>query len=263
MSTAVANNGSPLHVGIIMDGNGRWATARGLPRVAGHSEGAKAVRRVIESAPDLGIGTLTLYAFSSDNWRRPRPEVQALMRLFLRYLRSEAAECVETGVRISVIGRRDRLPGVLQRAIQETEETTRGGRTLLVRLAVDYSAREVILQAAQRAAVEAAVAARQGEALRPFTREDFARMMADSMYAEAATDLDLLVRTGGEQRISDFLLWEAAYAEFVFTPRMWPDFEREDLAAAVEEFQRRERRFGAVPVEASAVSNQPSVNCQA
>ncbi len=249
MSIAVAHHGPPLHVGIIMDGNGRWAKTRGLPRVAGHSEGAKAVRRVIESAPDLGIGTLTLYAFSSDNWRRPRPEVQALMRLFLRYLRSESAECVEKGVRISVIGRRDRLPGVLQRAVKETEETTRGGRTLLVRLAVDYSARDVILQAAQRAAVEAAVAARAGEPLHPLRREDFSRLMANTMYANAAIDVDLLIRTGGEQRISDFLLWEAAYAEFVFTPRMWPDFDRDDLAAAVAEFHRRERRFGAVPEE--------------
>jgi len=260
MSTVVVNKGSLLHVGIIMDGNGRWAKARGLPRVAGHSEGAKSVRRVIEAAPDLGIGTLTLYAFSSDNWRRPRPEVQALMRLFLRYLRGETAECVDKGVRISVIGRRDRLSGVLQRAVEETEEATRGGRTLLVRLAVDYSAREVILQAAQRAAVEAVLAARQGEALRPITRPEFARLMAENMYADAALDLDLIIRTGGEQRISDFLLWEAAYAELVFTPRRWPDFDREDLAAAVEEFHRRERRFGAVPE--GAVSRQPSALSQ-
>ncbi len=256
MSTVVQVNGSTLHVGIIMDGNGRWARARGLPRVAGHSEGAKAVRRVIEAAPDLGIGTLTLYAFSSDNWRRPRPEVRALMRLFLRYLRSESAECVQKGVRISVIGRRDRLPEVLRRAVEETEETTRGGRTLLVRLAVDYSAREVILQAAQRATVEATVAARQGERLRPFIRDDFTRLMAQTMHADSATDLDLLVRTGGEQRISDFLLWEAAYAEFVFTPRMWPDFDGDDLAAAVEEFRRRERRFGGVPEQSPVASCQ-------
>jgi len=260
MSTVVVNKGSPLHVGIIMDGNGRWAKARGLPRVAGHAEGAKSVRRVIEAAPSLGIGALTLFAFSSDNWRRPRPEVQALMRLFLRYLRSETAELVQKGARISVIGRRDRLPGVLQRAIEETEEATRGGRALLVRLAVDYSAREVILQAAQRAALEAALAARQGEPLRPITRPEFARLMAENMYAGAALDLDLVIRTGGEQRISDFLLWEAAYAELLFTPRMWPDFDGDDLAAAVEEFHRRERRFGGVPGE--AVSHQPSAVCQ-
>ena len=230
-----------------MDGNGRWARDRGLPRVAGHREGAKAVRRVIEAAPDLGIGTLTLYAFSSDNWRRPRLEVNALMRLFLRYLRSQTAECVEKGVRISVIGRRDRLPEILQHAIDNTERATRDGRRLLVRLAVDYSAREVIVEAARRTAVEAVLALRDGERPQPVSRDSFARAMAEAMYADSACDLDLLIRTGGEQRISDFLLWEAAYAEFVFTPRRWPDFTGNDLALAIEEFHRRERRFGGVP----------------
>jgi undecaprenyl diphosphate synthase len=253
-----AENGkSGLHVGIIMDGNGRWARSRGLPRVAGHREGAKAVRRVLEAAPDLGIGTLTLYAFSSANWRRPRPEVEALMRLFVRYLRSETAECVEKGVRIAVIGRRDRLPEILQHAIDAAEEATRGGRRLLLRLAVDYSAREVILDAARRTAMEAALAVRDGERLPQVCRESFAQSIADAMYADAACDLDLLIRTGGEQRISDFLLWEAAYAEFVFTERQWPDFDADDLALAVQEFQRRERRFGGVP-EAVASSSAVS-----
>lgn len=253
-----------LHVGIIMDGNGRWARARGLPRVAGHREGAKAVRRVIEAAPELGIATLTLYAFSSDNWRRPRPEVEALMRLFLRYLRSETAECVAKGVRISVIGRRDRLPEILRQAIDANESATRGGGRLLVRLAVDYSAREIILEAARRTALETALAMRHGE--RPLlpSRETFAQSIADAMYADAACDLDLLIRTGGEQRISDFLLWEAAYAEFVFTQRKWPDFDGDDLALAVEEFHRRERRFGGLPEAVTGaplpVVNQPAVN---
>ena len=241
------NGKSRLHVGIIMDGNGRWARARGLPRVAGHRQGAKAVRRVIEAAPELGIGTLTLYAFSSDNWRRPRPEVEALMRLFQRYLRSETAECVEKGVRIAVIGRRDRLPEVLQHAIDDTEEATRHGGRLLVRLAVDYSAREVILEAARRTALEAALAMRNGERPQPVSRETFAQSIAEAMYADSACDLDLLIRTGGEQRISDFLLWEAAYAEFIFTARQWPDFAGDDLALAVQEFKQRERRFGGVP----------------
>ena len=253
------NGKSKLHVAIIMDGNGRWARARGLPRVAGHREGAKSVRRVIEAAPGLGIGTLTLYAFSSDNWRRPRPEVEALMRLFLRYLRSEAAECAQKGVRISVIGRRDRLPHLLQGAIEATENATRDGRRLLVRLAVDYSGREVILEAARRLAVEMALAMRDGERPKPLTHQGFAQAMADAMYADAAGDVDLLVRTGGEQRISDFLLWEAAYAEFVFTPRQWPDFDGDDLALAVQEFHRRERRFGGVP-EAVAGAEMPVVN---
>jgi undecaprenyl diphosphate synthase len=210
----------------------------------------------MEAAPDLDIGTLTLYAFSSDNWKRPRPEVEALMRLFLRYLRSEAAECVEKGVRINVIGRRDRLPAVLQQAIETTEETTSNGRRLLVRLAVDYSAREVIVEAARRTAMEAALAMRDGERPRQLTSEDFGQAIADAMYADAPSDLDLLIRTGGEQRISDFLLWEAAYAEFVFTQRKWPDFDGDDLALAVEEFYRRERRFGGVPE--TTLANLPS-----
>jgi undecaprenyl diphosphate synthase len=238
---------SHLHIGIIMDGNGRWATARGLPRVAGHREGAKAVRRVIESAPGLGIGTLTLYAFSSDNWQRPRPEVNALMRLFRQYLRGEIRECQVNGVRISVIGRRDRLPSAVLEAIDECETATAAGRTLLVRLAVDYSSRDAIVQAAQRAAYESAAAVRSGVPVEDLSRAQFARYMADAIYADSAPDLDLVIRTGGEQRVSDFFLWEAAYAELYFTRTMWPDFGEEHLAAAVSEFHRRERRFGAVP----------------
>ncbi|MGZ4820422.1 MAG: polyprenyl diphosphate synthase [Terriglobales bacterium] len=261
-SMGTENGKAKLHVGIIMDGNGRWARGRGLPRVAGHREGAKSVRRIIEAAPDLGIGTLTLYAFSSDNWQRPRPEVDALMRLFLRYLRSETAECVQKEVRISVIGRRDRLPLILQREIETTEQATRNGRRLLVRLAVDYSAREVIFEAARRTAMEAALAVQNGEPPRLPTRHGFTQAMADVMYADAAADVDLLVRTGGEQRISDFMLWEAAYAELVFTQQKWPDFDGDQLALAVEEFHRRERRFGTVP-EAPLVSSQLSWPSQA
>ena len=252
----MADTPSKLHVAIIMDGNGRWANARGLPRVAGHQEGAKAVRRVIEAAPDLGIGTLTLYAFSADNWRRPRPEVAALMRLFRSYLRSEAAECVAKGVRISVIGRRDRLPRTVLSAMQETESATRGGTTLHVRLAVDYSARYSIVAAVRAAVRGAHVVGGWRKGPNPedmITRESFSRLLGHAMHASAAPDVDLLIRTGGEQRVSDFLLWESAYAEFVFTSRMWPDFDREDLAAAVREFHRRERRFGTA-VDAVATS---------
>ena len=239
-----------LHAGIIMDGNGRWAEARGWPRVAGHREGAKAVRRVIEAAPDLGIATLTLYAFSSDNWRRPPEEVAALMELFVHYLRSEAAECIEKGVRISVIGRRDRLSPIVRAAMDETERLTRDGRRLQVRLAVDYSSRDAILEAARKAARQAAVAAGMDTPPPHLSRESFSYLLAEAMHADEAADLDLLIRSGGEQRISDFMLWEAAYAEMVFTPRMWPDFDAEDLAQALEEFRRRERRFGAVPARA-------------
>lgn len=232
-----------------MDGNGRWANARGWPRVAGHRAGARSVRKVIEAAPDLGIGTLTLYAFSTDNWKRPRLEVTALMQLFSEYLQKEVAELAEKGVKLRVIGRRDRLNKSLVREIEIAEHATAGGLRLLLRLAVDYSAREVLLRAATRAAAEAVA----NGAARNVSREDFQRHIADAMGAEAACDLDLLIRAGGEQRISDFLLWEAAYAEFVFTPRMWPDFDGAELAAAVAEFHRRDRRFGTAEEQAPPV----------
>jgi undecaprenyl diphosphate synthase len=214
-----------IHAAIIMDGNGRWARERGLPRVAGHREGASAVRRVIEAAPDLGIGTLTLYAFSEDNWNRPAREVSALMKLLGRYLVQETDRCVETGVRLEAIGRRDRLPAPLVALLEESERRTAGGRRLRLRLALDYSSRTAILEAARRV---------HGD----LTEERLSQALGP--------DVDLLIRTSGEQRLSDFLLWECAYAELVFTPRMWPAFTREDLAACVEEFHRRERRFGAL-----------------
>jgi undecaprenyl diphosphate synthase len=230
-----------LHVAIIMDGNGRWAAARGLPRIAGHRAGALALRRTVEAAPDLGTGTLTLYAFSSDNWRRPPEEVSALMRLFLEHLRKESADCVENGVRISVVGRRDRLSPDLRDAIEAAEDATRPGRTLHLRIAVDYSARDSILRAAGRL----------GPGGKP-TREQFAVLLGAAYHAaEPAPDVDLLIRTGGERRLSDFLLWECAYAELHFTTRMWPDFGKADLQAAVDDFRSRERRFGALPAAAA------------
>jgi len=225
---------SSLHVAIIMDGNGRWARARGLPRVAGHRAGADAVRRVVETAPGLGIGALTLYSFSSDNWQRPAAEVSALMSLFQSYLRMETGRCVAEGVRIRMIGRRDRLAPALQKAVAEAEAATQAGRTLEVRIAIDYSSRDAILRAAARLRKKGAT-----------SREDFGRLLGD------APDVDLLIRTGGEQRLSDFLLWECAYAELLFTPRMWPEFGRADLEAAVAEYYSRERRFGRLP-EAAA-----------
>jgi undecaprenyl diphosphate synthase len=215
-----------------MDGNGRWATTRGLPRIAGHRAGSEALRRAVESAPGLGIRSLTVYAFSSDNWRRPRTEVSALMRLFHTYLRRERDKCVENGVRISVIGRRDRLPLMVLPEIEAAEQATIRGKKLHLRLAVDYSSRDAILDAARKM---------KGKA----TRETFAEALG-------AADVDLVIRTGGEQRLSDFLLWECAYAELIFTPVMWPDFDASDLSAAVAEFHSRERRFGAVPKAALA-----------
>jgi len=234
-----------IHVAIIMDGNGRWATARGQMRTAGHIAGARTVRKIVEAAPGCGIGTLTLYAFSADNWRRPSREVALLMRLFRRYLVSEVARCVTNGVRMKIIGRRDRIPAELLRAICNAENATRDGRTLELRIAVDYSARDAILRAAHKVRGEMRMDTEE-------ERESFARSLAavDNGIG-SSRDVDLLIRTGGEQRLSDFLLWECAYAELYFTRRMWPDFSTADLAAAVEEFRSRERRFGTVPAAAA------------
>jgi len=229
---------SGLHVGIIMDGNGRWAIRQGLSRGAGHRAGADAVKRIVEAAPSAGIGTLTLFAFSSDNWRRPALEVAWLMRLFREYLRAEMARCVVTGVRLEIIGRRDRLGPSLLRAVEAAEIATSGGCQLRLRVAIDYSGRDAILRAAQ--------------CLRPGTvsRESFGRRVSIVDHSSPVPELDLLIRTGGERRLSDFLLWEAAYAELHFTSLMWPDFGPADLRAAVEEFTTRERRFGGVPEDA-------------
>jgi undecaprenyl diphosphate synthase len=230
-----------IHVAIIMDGNGRWANARGRPRTAGHIAGARVVRKIVEAAPDCGIGMLTLYAFSADNWARPSREVALLMRLFRRYLVAETDRCVTNDVRMRIIGRRDRIPAELLRAIRAAEETTRHGTRLDLRIAVDYSARDAMVRAARRLA-----------GVENVTRESLARAMSDVDHWDGETrDVDLLIRTGGEQRLSDFLLWECAYAELYFTDRRWPDFSAADLQAAVSEFHSRERRFGAVP-EAAA-----------
>jgi undecaprenyl diphosphate synthase len=216
---------STLHTAIIMDGNGRWALGRNLPRAAGHRAGVETVRRIVEAAPELGIGVLTLFAFSSDNWRRPSPEIDALMALLWIYLAKETPRCLENGIRMEIIGRRDRLDESLRRAIERTEAATAHGRRLRLRMAIDYSAREAILAAARETA--------------PLSRE--------SLSVALGPPVDLLIRTGGEQRLSDFLLWECAYAEFVFSRRMWPEFSPDDLASAVREFRGRQRRFGAVP----------------
>ncbi|MSV27827.1 MAG: di-trans,poly-cis-decaprenylcistransferase [Bryobacterales bacterium] len=218
---------STLHVAIIMDGNGRWATSRGLPRVAGHRAGADAVRRTVEAAVELQIGTLTLYAFSSDNWRRPVVETDALMQLFEAYLRSEAVRCLKNGVRLEVAGRRDRLSPDLLAAIAVAERTTAQCEGMLLRIAVDYSGRDEILRAARAAA-----------SLTDFSME--------SLDNSLGPDVDLLIRTGGERRLSDFLLWQSAYAELVFTPVMWPDFGAPDLEAALADFRLRDRRFGGI-----------------
>jgi len=215
-----------------MDGNGRWALARGLPRLAGHRAGAEALRRTVEAAPDLGIGVLTLFAFSSDNWRRPPEEVAGLMQLLAEHLRSETGRCLENGVRIEVIGRRDRLGGELPAAIAQAESATAAGEKLELRIAVDYSGRDAIAEAVRQAAHAGLVC-------------------RECLEEQLGPPVDLLIRTGGEQRLSDFLLWECAYAELIFSRRMWPDFGASDLEAAVRQFHARQRRFGAIPLIAA------------
>ncbi|MFN8583276.1 MAG: polyprenyl diphosphate synthase [Gemmatimonadaceae bacterium] len=228
-----SDRAGPTHVAIIMDGNGRWAQKRGRPRTAGHLAGAKAVRRTIEYARRRGIRVLTLYSFSSDNWSRPEDEVQSLMMLFRRYLASEVPRCIENDIRLTVIGRRDRLDRDVVRAIESAESATKRCRSLQLRLAVDYSARDAIVAAAN--------SIRQSTV----TRENLASAMGRAINdPEGAPDVDLLIRTGGEQRISDFLLWECAYAEMVFLRCMWPDFMPADFEKAIAEFGGRERRFG-------------------
>jgi undecaprenyl diphosphate synthase len=232
-----------LHVGIIMDGNGRWATRRGLSRLRGHEAGVDAIRRVVEAAPDQGVGTLTLYAFSSDNWRRPRAEVAALMTLLRMYLANEVQALVRNGVRLTVIGRRDRLPDGIANAITRAEVATANGETLHLRIAVDYSARDAILNAALKAREAASL-----------DRDSFSALITGE---QGLRDVDLIIRTSGEQRLSDFLLWEGAYAELHFTPRMWPEFEAEDLTEALASFHRRERRFGGLV--APSLAPEPSL----
>jgi undecaprenyl diphosphate synthase len=227
-----------FHAAIIMDGNGRWAMRRGMPRQAGHAAGVEALGRIVEAAPTLGIDTLTVYAFSADNWQRPKTEVGALMGLLRRYVETEVRRLAESGTRLTVIGRRDRLPADIATAIARAEATTAGGTKLNLRVAVDYSARDAILAAA-------AAAASSGD----FSRSGFVRHLGGE---QPHRDVDLLIRTGGEKRLSDFLLWECAYAELYFTDRLWPDFGAEDLSAAVAAFRGRERRFGGLSRSVSA-----------
>ena len=229
---------APLHAAIVPDGNGRWAVAQGLPRAAGHRAGVDAVRRCVRAAPALGIGTLTIDALSSDNWKRPRAEVVSILGCIAEFLLGEVAGHRAEGVRVTVIGRRDRLPDDVRRVIEAAESATAAGTALHLRLAVDYSSREAILAAARSgAATPVTVSAALG---------------ADGLPARSVPDLDLIVRTGGEVRLGDFLLWECAYAELVFSPTMWPDFKESDLLEAIAEFGARERRFGSVPEQAAS-----------
>ena len=226
-------NETGIHVAIIMDGNGRWAERRGLPRVAGHRAGVATVRRVVEHALDTCIDQITLYAFSSDNWRRPSAEVQSIFWLLRAFLRLETERMRQRGVRLRFVGRRDRLAPVVLRAMEEAEAATSTGARLLVNVAIDYSSRHAIA----RAALD--------------TTTSFSHASADSFRSGLSValgtdskDVDLLIRTGGEKRLSDFMLWESAYAELLFTDRMWPEFNESDLDEALREFSQRQRRYG-------------------
>jgi len=230
----------PVHVAIIMDGNGRWAASRRLPRIAGHREGARAVRRSIEAAIDSGVEWLTIYAFSSENWRRPAGEVLDLTGLLRHYLRTEIAELKANGVRLRIIGDRARFDPDIQRDLEEAEHATAGNTRLNLTVALSYGARAEIAAAA-RAAAEAARAGR----LDPAALDE--GVLSGFLATAGMPDPDLVIRTSGEQRLSNFLLWQAAYAELVFLDVLWPDFGAEHFAAALAEYARRERRFGARP----------------
>ncbi|CAO3375261.1 isoprenyl transferase [Azospirillum argentinense] len=228
----------PAHVAVIMDGNGRWAKSRGLPRTAGHKKGVDAVRRTVEAAGDLGIGYLTIFSFSSENWRRPEEEVSDLMQLLRFYLRSEIADLHRNGVRLRVIGDRARLSKDIVSLIENAEALTRDNRKLTLVVALSYGSRQEITLAARRLAEEV----RAGTLDPADITED---RLSERLFTADIPDPDLIVRTSGEKRISNFLLWQAAYAELVFVDTLWPDFSKRDLEAAIEEFHRRERRFGA------------------
>jgi undecaprenyl diphosphate synthase len=227
------------HVAIIMDGNGRWAEQRGMPRWKGHEMGAQAVRRVSEAACRRAIPVLTLFAFSSENWKRPSMEIQILFGLFQRYLISERQNLLQNEIRLSAFGRRDRLPPMVREVLASTEDATRGCERLHLRIALDYGARHEITEAVRSLACEIE---QQKLKAKEITEDSIAR----KLYGASVPDPDLIIRTAGEQRLSNFLLWQAAYSELYFCPRLWPDFDEEDLDGALESYRSRTRKFGAL-----------------
>lgn len=224
-----------MHVAIIMDGNGRWAQQRGLPRTAGHRAGADAVDRAVTVAAQHRIDVLTLYAFSCANWQRPSAEVNSLFNLFRRYLKEQTRRCLEQSIRLNIIGRRDRLDGALLALIEQSEQATEECTGMILRIAIDYSAQWSLMQASQASC-----------GIKHIERDEFARQLAAVNHAVPVSEVDLLIRTGGEQRMSDFLLWECAYAELHFLSKQWPDFDADDFKAALIEFYGRDRRFGRI-----------------
>jgi len=235
----------PRHVALIMDGNGRWAARRGQPRVFGHRAGVEAVRAAVDTGARLGLGALTLYAFSTENWKRPRLEVDALMRMLKRYLRLELEEIDRQNIRFQPVGRVEGLHDSVRRELQRAVERTRANTGMVLSVALNYGGRTEIVDAVRAAARELAATGRPAEEM---TEADIER----HLYTRGLPELDLLVRTSGELRISNFLLWQAAYSEIYVTETLWPDFRRADLLAAVVDFQRRDRRFGGLKLVANA-----------
>ncbi len=234
------NPKTPEHIAIIMDGNGRWAGKRGLPRTAGHRQGAEAARRVVSAAAELGIGYVTLFGFSSENWSRPETEVKELMSLLRYYLRSETAELHKSGARLRVIGDRDALDGDIVELINNAESLTAGNTKITLVIALNYGGRHDILQAACKAAGKYAAEGREPD------MQDIERDFSKFLMTAGIPDPDVLIRTSGEKRISNFLLWQCAYSELIFIDTLWPDFNRKDLEESLREYALRERRYGAL-----------------
>jgi undecaprenyl diphosphate synthase len=232
----------PRHVAIIMDGNGRWAKKRALNRIRGHEEGAESVRTIVRASREIGIRWLTLYAFSEENWKRPRYEVEALMRLLKRFMVSELGEMLENGIRFQVIGRVRKLPKDIQQTLRETVEKTSHNQNMVLTLALSYGGRQELADAVAGIAQEIESGALGSEDISE-------EIISRHLYTADMPDPDLLIRTGGEYRVSNFLLWQIAYTEIYTTPTQWPDFRKEEYEKALEAYQRRERRFGAVGEE--------------
>ena len=229
----------PAHVAIIMDGNGRWAKKRLFNRIKGHEKGSQTVRTVVQTCRELGISYLTLYAFSTENWQRPKAEVEALMGLLIRFLKSEKSELMEKNIRLRIIGQIDRLPSKVQEVLQETTQATKGNTAMNLILALSYGARAEIVEMVRSVAEKI----KKGE-VKP--ESITAELVADHLYTRDIPDPDLLIRTSGEMRISNFLLWQIAYSEIFVTPTLWPDFGKEEFLNILKDFQGRDRRYGAV-----------------
>ena len=227
----------PRHVAIIMDGNGRWAAGRGLPRVEGHRRGVEALRKTVRAASDLGIAVLTIFSFSSENWSRPQSEIRDLLSLLRRFIRNDLADLHKTNVRVRVIGERDDLSRDIRSLLEEAENLTRDNSGLTLVVAFNYGARHEIARAARRLAIEVAQGRLSADAITP-------ELLAGQLDAPDLPDPDVIIRTSGEQRLSNFLLWQSAYSELIFVPINWPDFDRAALEGAIAEYRRRERRFG-------------------